>query len=262
MIRINLLKSLNAAPSAAPQVQEAALKPSGSSTFISKREVALGGLFLVLGGVILATQVFDVFEDPALVEQMSGDPLPKETAVEMPAPPPEPSAASDTEPSEAAEPAPSQTAAAQGSPAREGEPTVPESSEPKPSPNVQPPEPEQAPAAGSVARISGDAVAVSDIQVVPWGDAAEVFIAVVGSGYSTFRLDNPPRFVIDIKNAELRVPSAKRSFSVDHPLIQVVRAAQNSLDPPIVRVVIETAAPAPEVSETPKGISVKLGPQG
>jgi hypothetical protein len=256
MIRINLLKSRAAAPAAAPQTQEAPLKPSGSSTFISRREVALGGLFLLLGGAILATQMFDVFEDPELVEQMSGEAPPKEIAVAMPASPPSDELAAAPQ---------NNSAVAEREPAADPEPDSAPAA-PKPSPKRQKPAAPVTPAPAEAKTPTrfvtpAGAIPVRDIQIVPWGDAAEVFISVSGAEYSTFRLENPPRFVVDIQNAELRIPSRRRNLSVDHAAIGQVRAAQNSFDPALVRVVIETASSAPEVSTTPTGISVKLGPQ-
>ncbi len=280
MIRINLLKTPAAAPVAAPQDQEAPLKPSGSSTFISRREVALGGLFLLLGGAILATQVFDVFEDPALVEQMSGEAPPKEIAVQMSAPEREPDQGLEAAVAPLEEPPPSAVAAEVSENAGESEapanqPAVdertpdaplPSSAEPKPSPQRKSPA-KPAPAAGAPSPKAGrfaiaeGAVPVRDIQIVPWGESAEVFISVSGAQYSTFRLASPPRLVVDIENAMLSVPSNKRNMSVDHAAIRQIRSAQNSFDPALVRVVIETDVSDAEVTATANGISVKLGAQ-
>ena len=53
MIRVNLLK----ARGGPGERIQAVLNPGGPSAFISKREVILAGLFVVLGCVILATQL-------------------------------------------------------------------------------------------------------------------------------------------------------------------------------------------------------------
>ena len=57
---------------------------------------------------------------------------------------------------------------------------------------------------------------------------------------STFNLDAPPRIVVDLANA--RLDTRKRNLEVGHSLLRRIRVAQNSFDPPRVRLVLETGS--------------------
>ncbi|HHU32163.1 MAG: N-acetylmuramoyl-L-alanine amidase [Zhaonellaceae bacterium] len=68
----------------------------------------------------------------------------------------------------------------------------------------------------------------------------QLFLTVEGKeklGYSTFRLDNPRRIVLDFPYSILKDPNSIQTIDVDHELVQAVRVAQFS--PEQVRVVLD-----------------------
>jgi hypothetical protein len=103
---------------------------------------------------------------------------------------------------------------------------------------------------------------VTALRLVPWDQSIEVLAEVQGQPeYRSFWLTNPDRLVIDLEDAELRVSPEELSQASPHPLIRQVRAAQNSFEPPLVRIVVETEGDGPvEITANAAGISVKLSP--
>jgi N-acetylmuramoyl-L-alanine amidase len=83
-------------------------------------------------------------------------------------------------------------------------------------------------------------------------DAGETVIAIFTSSQQSlevksFSLEEPPRLVFDLLDAELD-PQLPDSFSVVAPALERVRLGQFSVDPPIARVVVDLAADSPLAS--------------
>lgn len=237
MIRINLLESLPEGDNV-----QAALHPGGASAFITKKEVLLGGSFLLLGAVILGGLFLtqsgrDMLpgDDPAEEASASETPIVEPPTPPEPPPPAEPVAAapaeSATEPEspEPTQPAPMLTATVVSrSPART-ERAAPEA--PAPAEAATPPPSRNPQTWAAAARLT-------DLTVEPLGSQLRIFLSVKGEcDVKTFNLDNPGRVVVDVEPARLAMRT--RTFEVGHPLIQRIRVAQNQLDPPKVRLVMD-----------------------
>jgi hypothetical protein len=250
MIRINLLKGRTGVADRLPP----ALTAEGySSRFLTQRELVLAVALVAIGGGIIAAQVYGVFEAPA-----EDDPY--VATYERPGgPPPATRTAPTAEPEADVPPA---------TEAEVTEPVIPPAAAPETVPASLPMAfaPEPTPVAEPIARAAfGDAPGhtVTGLRLVEWGEAIEVFVDVAGTPeYRSFWVNNPDRLVIDLEDSELRVSNSELNRSDVHPLISQLRAAQNSFDPPLVRIVVQTARSEGPVEITPSsdGISVKLTP--
>lgn len=249
MIRINLLKGRTGSVDRLPP----ALTADGStSRFLTQRELILAVAVVAIGGGIIAAQTFGVFDAPA------DDDGPYVATYERPGGPP-PAAA------------PREVAPVVAAPIVSDEPIATVEDEPVASAPVPAPPPVAAtpapppPVAVSDNSSFGDPPGhtVTGLRLVEWGDAIEVVVDIAGNPeYRSFWVNNPDRLVIDLEDAELRVTNAELNRSDVHPLISQLRAAQNSFDPPLVRIVVQTARDEGPVEITPSadGISVKLAP--
>lgn len=243
MIRINLLKGR---PGSADRLPPALTADGTSSKFLTQRELVLAVALVVIGGGIVAAQVFGVFEEPAddtyvAVYEQPGGPRPAARLEPEPTIEPLPDTELVDSSAEPAAPVPNsaRTAAAAAAP-------VP-------------------PVESSADSSSGDppSYTVTGLRLVEWGEAIEVFVDVEGAPeYRSFWVNNPDRLVLDLEDAELRVSAAELSRSDVHPLISQLRVAQNSFDPLVVRIVVETARNegSIEITAASGGISVKLAP--
>lgn len=241
MIRINLLKGRGGSNVVLPPALDASGTPS---RFLTKREIILALALVTIGGGIIAAQVFGIFSEPPsddepLVATYGRPPAPRST------PPPA-----------------SETPAVEAAPIVPSEPTVADAPVP-----VEPETPVAAPVVSVQERPEREfgaepAHTVSALRLVPWGQAIEILAEVQGQPqYRSFWLANPDRLVIDVEDAELRVSPAELSRTNPHPLIRQLRAAQNSFEPPLVRIVVETERDGPvEITANAAGISVKLSP--
>jgi len=246
MIRINLLDGLPRG-----RAVQAKLRRGGASAFLSGREAVLGGLFLGLGFVILAVIfVLAPSDGPSntLADSEGGAAdatLPEATSEVAPG------RASDSVPGPASEPEPLIVADVIVPPSM-----VPQVEPKKPNPMAErgpataaadaPPSdapPSDAPPAAGPSTTPGpgwDAAArVTKLEVNPLGRQLEIFLGVEQGevDISTFNLDNPGRIVVDVKNA--RLETSTRRLTVNHPLLQKIRIAQNLFDPPRVRLVMD-----------------------
>jgi hypothetical protein len=238
MIRINLLKGRAGSNDFLPPALDANGVPS---RFLTKREMILALALVTIGGGIIAAQVFGVFREPP-----SGD-EPLVAVYERPAAPTPPAR---------------EAPAVEAAPIVTSEPPIVEAPLP-----VQPETPAVASAAGVQERPDREfgaapAHTVAALKLIPWGSAIEILAQVQGRPpYRTFWLNNPDRLVIDVEDSELRVSAAELSRTNPHPLIRQLRAAQNSFEPPVVRIVVETDRDGPvEITDNNAGISVKLSP--
>ncbi len=229
MIRINLLDHM---PAPTERLQ-AMLNPSRSGGFISRRETVLGGLFLLLAFTILGTQLW----------------LSQEPEEEIP-----PAEEVAKRPDYGAEfkmgrGASNPFAPKKASPAAVPKATPPEPAEPKavtPPAKAAPPPAEPKPAASKPAEPKeqddppATRAAMTGIRVTPLEDGVDVFLPIEGRPrVRSFRVDSPNRVVFDIPGAILEAPRDQRNQRVDSVWATRVRAAQNSVEPPLVRVVLE-----------------------
>jgi hypothetical protein len=236
MIRINLLKGQTGSNIVLPPALDASGTPH---RFLTKREMILALALVMIGGGIIAAQVMGVFrappsDDEPLVATYGRPPA------RRPTPPP------------VAEPAVVETA-----PIVAIEPSTAEAADQSATPVVL-----SAPAPPEREFGAEPAHTVVALKLVPWGQAIEILAEVQGlPEYRSFWLTNPDRLVIDVEDAVLRVAPAELSRTSPHPLIRQLRSAQNSFEPPLVRIVVETERDGPvEVTATAAGISVKLSP--
>ena len=234
MIRMNLLKAKFGSGGRLAS-------PGGSPAWISRREVLLGVIFLLLGVGVLGWQLSDFGESEEGLTAEVG-------SIEPPAADGEPDAA----PGEV-EPATSEPS---------------ESSSP-PGPAAEPPAEPAARPASSDAREAQRAAGTSSpgrlTQLVASeeGDRLRVFVATGSKPeYRSFRLDDPPRWVIDLPGVQVAVERSQRELSVSHPLVRRVRVAQNSLTPLKARVVLDLVG-RPEVEILPQinGLYVIVAPK-
>ena len=245
MIRINLLE---VRPRSAERL-ESILSSGRSSTFISRREAVVGALFLVLTVAILGVLAsrFSPGEKETERTVAAAEESPK-TSPEVQTP------ASDTPSADAYEPeAPAQTEEppedSPGEPAFEMPAAEAAPEEPPP-----PADPPRAPDGGEV-------YLVSTVRATPLPDRVDVFLEIPDAPpVNSFRVDGPPRLVFDIPGALLLASDPERTQHIDSPLVNRLRIAQNTIDPPLVRLVLELgAAPAKaEVSTSAAGVSIHV----
>jgi hypothetical protein len=69
--------------------------------------------------------------------------------------------------------------------------------------------------------------------------------------YSTFRLDNPKRVVIDLPGVRLTLPREQHDQAPDHPQVTRIRAGQYQTNPPRARIVLDVTS-YPEVEVLPQ----------
>lgn len=282
MIRVNLLHSRKDGMQRLPA-------EGGASAFISGREVLLAAVFLVLGGIILWVVVSNSNgpDDAALVAE--------ETTAPPALAPPEQAFVPDgqADPARVAEAAipqgetPAPLASGSGEPPAVAA-AVAESAassatgnvqRPVSSPSTQTPPPARPPsqpaapaprssAASPPATSSGTSAApsgsliLSAVRVFTRGSDLQIIAATDGlPEYKLFRVENPDRVVIDIPGAWLEVPRAERERTVSHPVVQQLRIAQNQLEPPLVRVVLEVSS-FPELQVVPRSDGLVISVPG
>jgi hypothetical protein len=214
MIRINLLEHR---PKPAERMQ-AILHPAGGTAFASRREVAIGAGFLLLAIAILAAQLLPRDEPEAPADGLgilAESPKPARKT-ETPASPPAAAPAAAPPPARPAE--------------RPAEP--PPAPKPDPRPATAPTQPSEA--------TTGAAGVLGGLRIETGGDAVEIVLAANGAPPArSFRLDSPPRLVFDWPGARLEIPAAQATQTVGRPYAQRVRVAQFSVDPPVVRLVVD-----------------------
>ena len=241
MIQINLLE---VRPKSTERL-DALLSQGGSSTFISRREGLLGGLFLILTVAILAVLVYRF---------SSGDEDQAQTTAAE-------NEAASLEPAAPAAPLPVQ----------EQPPEQAEAVEPAADPVVvDPPSaagPHQvAPASQPAAMAAGSGAAsgraLTALRVTPLDDRVDIFLEMPNApAVKGFTVDNPPRLVFDIPDARLQAPDALRDQAVSSDIVSRVRIAQNTFSPPLVRLVLEVSAfPEARVSTSAVGLSISVKP--
>ncbi|HUG81557.1 MAG TPA: AMIN domain-containing protein [Bryobacterales bacterium] len=131
-------------------------------------------------------------------------------------------------------------------PATPSTPSNPTRSTPTPSPppvDATPKPSQQPPAAAPV---------LQQLVVSAEGETLRIFAATgTQPEYSTFRLDNPKRIVIDLPGVRLSLPREQHDQTLDHPQVSRIRAGQHQTNPPRARIVLDVNS-YPEVEALPQ----------
>ena len=136
-------------------------------------------------------------------------------------------------------------------------------------PAARPSPPRSSPAAGG--RIeqsttsSGDTPEVqtnlvTTVTATPAEGGINVFFGVQGQpNFRVIEVDGPTRLAVDIEPARVTIDPENRASDLDHPLVTRILVAQNELDPPRVRAVIEVSSfPAVNGRVDENGITLEL----
>jgi type IV pilus assembly protein PilQ len=129
---------------------------------------------------------------------------------------------------------------------------------PPPAPLGTPDQPHVVPAPAGVR-----ATRLDDVDVTATDGVATVRVVGDGAfGYSTFRLENPERFVIDLPG--VMKTTAQTSVEVDGQLLERIRVAQYQARPePVARVVFDLRRPAaPVIQRTGDALEVRFEAAG
>lgn len=289
MIRVNLLSNRREPVDGL----EAAIAATGASAFINRREIVLGGLFLVLGaGILYLNSLAAGGSDGVmpLVASASEEAAPR--PAERPSVRIEPARA-ETVPTEvvgiehaarlkaaAAERAQASVPVARPELAAAGRVTAAASRElsretaaaPIPasarelSPNRPLPKPAATAAAAlgvapslkpAPALVSGE---FSALNVSRRGDGLQI-LATIGTqpAYQMFRLNSPNRVVVDLSGVTLALPASQRQLTPSHPLVERIRVAQFQVSPPKVRMVFDVSEfPEISITPTPTGLAMQV----
>ena len=258
MIEINLLR-----PRIKPPGWQSALEPRDWSAFISRRELLLAIVLLALGLAILRLG-FGLLDETADVtgDQASAAPVTPAASEDPPA-----AAASGTEPS-VEDPAPAEDAGGAVDPS-EDPPPADASLEPSTlsTPAASPPDPATSQQGPAIADPSpGDPPSsggrLTQLRQVTQPDVVQVVIIAEGTPeYTTFRVDNPNRVVIDIPGFRVAIPKSQRSQPISHPSMERVRVGQYRADPPVSRIVFDVVSfPDVEISSQPGSLRIRLSP--
>lgn len=249
MMRVNLLRGR---PGAGGKMQ-AAMTPGSSHAFVSRKELLLGSVFLLLGCVILFTQ-FKKFEaapfDDAILGSLGGDPGGRQAGA------PDLAAAGVPSPAEAEEPVVLQATLDAPTESPGVEPDAPAAAGAEAAASGASPEAGVASAGGSAAQQSAAAETPASLEPPnpAGGELRQMFVSFVddavrvfaGTGnvpvYESFHLENPNRVVVDLPGVVVRLPADKLDQTVTHPQVQRVRAAQLSADPPVARLVLDVSS--------------------
>lgn len=279
MIRVNLLR--NRKEGLGGLVSE----PAAASSFISGREVLLAGLFLVLGGAILWFVLGHHGEpDPAVTAggAVTGDEsaeavvTPARGDAGRPAPtrlaaPPAtgPAATQTTAPAvtrstpatavaapTSATPAPAAgaTASSAAQAGSRGSTLLAERSSAAQAPAA----PSSAPAAQPAA--TGGVITMRGLSVLGTGNSLQILASTTGQPeYKMFRVENPNRVVIDLAGVRHEIPREYREQRLSNSIVSEVRVAQNQLDPPIVRMVLQVESyPQLQILARPDGLLINV----
>jgi AMIN domain len=289
MIRLNLLRNRKEG------LQRLVAEPGGTSSFVSGREVLLAGLFLVLGGAILWFVLgHQASEDPAVTAGNAEPPASRANVEEAsgPAGRTVPSVLPTSEPSTRlpVTPATSPTVAltpvrskaldsvAQNSPPSSSvlPHSSPAASGPSTSPTGTPAGPRGStllstrsstvsgnsrPATPVVAGPrSGGVITMRELRILGQGKTVQILAATDGQPeYKMFRVENPDRIVIDMAGVRHEISRENREQRLSNSIVNEVRVAQNQIDPPMVRLVLEVESfPELQILARPDGLLINV----
>jgi hypothetical protein len=123
-------------------------------------------------------------------------------------------------------------------------------------PALQAPPAAVPPASGSTVNL------LHELRVEPAGNNLRILaLADRAPEYKMFRVDNPDRIVIDIRALRLDLPRESREQKISHALVRGVRIAQNQIEPPVVRLVLEVSS-FPELQILPRADGLQINVSG
>ena len=98
------------------------------------------------------------------------------------------------------------------------------------------------------------------VTATPAGDGLDVFFAIRGEPtFRVIRVDGPSRLAVDIDQSRVTIARQNRQSEVDHPLVTRIRIAQNQLEPPRIRAVLEVPSfPSVKSRVDANGITLEL----
>jgi hypothetical protein len=101
---------------------------------------------------------------------------------------------------------------------------------------------------------------LNEIQVQGEGGRLVIFARMDGlPDYKLFRVENPSRMVIDLPGVTHEIPRESRERPVSDSVVKEIRVAQNQLDPPLVRLVIQVESfPEFQVLPRPDGLIIDI----
>ena len=124
----------------------------------------------------------------------------------------------------------------------------------------RPPSVDRSGAGSSGLSAPAGAVTLSAVNVLDVAGGLQIFVATNGRPeYKLFRVENPNRVVIDMPGTWMEIPREGREQQVSHSIIKQLRVAQNQLDPPMVRLVLEVSS-FPELQVVPRedGLTISV----
>lgn len=259
MIRVNLLRPIAAREGHV----ESLIRTGGASAFISRREVLLGlGCLALAAGVLVFQYGGSGGEERAAVEETPlvsapQQPLIRDLDADLPGVAGGVDAAGDT-----ASPATVDEAAQSGVIASNlAEPVAAATSgEVAPSAPVSPPPQDELPGSAPgvdspptpSAGLAAATPALRQLVVSSKDETLRIFAATgMQPEYTTFRLDNPKRVVIDLPGVRLTLPRDQHEQTPGHKQVSRIRAGQHQTNPPLVRIVLDVTS-FPEVEVLPQ----------
>ena len=265
MIRVNLLRNRKEG------LRGLVAEPGASSSFVSGREALLAGLFLVLGGAILWLVLGDNAEPEPAVGSGGSEAASNLPGAEASVTPTR-GEAGGASPATLAAPPPASQAASSPLPG-----TVAASSSGAASSAAAPAGPlgstllsgRSSAAAHAAVRPdataaepsgSGGVITMTGLSILGEGNSLQILAATDGlPEYKMFRVDKPDRVVIDLAGVRHEIPREYRERRLTNSIVREVRVAQNQIDPPMVRLVLEVESfPALQVLPRPDGLLINI----
>lgn len=101
---------------------------------------------------------------------------------------------------------------------------------------------------------------MTELRILGEGDSLQILAATDGRPeYKMFRVDNPDRIVIDLAGVRHEIAREYREQTLSNSIIKTVRVAQNQIEPPMVRLVLEVESfPELQILPRPDGLLINV----
>jgi hypothetical protein len=109
-------------------------------------------------------------------------------------------------------------------------------------------------------RSSGRVITMRELRILGQGNALQIIAAMDGEPeYKMFRVNNPDRVVIDLPGVRHEIGREYREQGLSNSIVRTVRVAQNQIEPPMVRLVLEVEAfPELQILSRPDGLLINV----